>query len=218
MLLSLLAVSALDSSRLSIGTNWSGEEVLHFFSKEAEIDETHRFKIAFRVTGLDEKMWVVERKGELLGSRIMDTEIPPPPDHQPALTKEWVSPAGFLLDADPLDKGQFGLDRLIHFWLPANLPDEWAVELSSAVSHFASKGRAEFKLTGTPSVKSREYDFAYTSPEDPTAISAKGQMWFDVKSGRLIKAKLEAQKAVLPGGVDRANVTLTYTDMGRQIP
>lgn len=205
----LLAVLVLQTSRLQNGTNWSGSESLHFVSREAEIDETHRFKISFRVTGLEDKMWIVERRGLLLGSRISDTDIPPPPDPQPLITKEWLSPAGFLLDSDPLDKGQFYLDRMIHLWLPDNVPDEWSADLATTTAHYVSKGHIVFKRT---SKTDATYSLTYTSPEDPTAISATGRMSFDLKTGRLMRAKIEAKQAILPGGTERANVTLTYTD------
>src|SRR5688572_23707138 len=122
MLLPLIATLAIESSRLQVGTTWSGEQVLRYHSKESEIDETHRFKLSFKVTGMEQKMWVVERSSLLTGSRIDDTELPPPPQKDPLVMTEWLSPAGFLLDLDPYERGLFHLDRLIHFWLPSHQP------------------------------------------------------------------------------------------------
>src|SRR4051812_43600433 len=101
MILPIVATMALQSSRLGVGTSWSGEEVLHFWNKQTEIDETHRLKLSFRVTGAENNMLVLERRSNLLGTRVMDTDIPPPPDHQPVVSKEWISQSGFLLDAEP---------------------------------------------------------------------------------------------------------------------
>ena len=206
MLLLTLAFASFQSTRLQVGTNWSGTEVLHYFSKESEIDETHRFKLAFRITGQDERMWVVERRGTLLGSKMGETEMPPPPYNEPTVSKVWLSPAGFLLDAEPFDRGTFDLDRLLAFWMHANNPDDWNVDLSTPITHSVAKGRAEFKLVSKPSGPSRNYGFTYTSNQ----ISAKGTMWFDVASGRIIQAKLEATNALLPGGRDRVNVSISY--------
>ena len=208
MLVSLVATLAMQSSRLAVGTSWSGEEVLHFFSKATEIDETHRIKLAFRVTGTEANMLVVERRSNLLGTRVMDTDIPPPPDSSPAISKEWLSPMGFLLDADPFEKGEFNLDRLIHFWLPSNQPEKWSVDLVSTTTHFIPKGRADFKRLA----RAGEYSLSYSSPENPDEITASGTLRFDLRSGRLLSAKIDANHAHLPGGTERANVTLTYTD------
>lgn len=208
MLLPVFAAWVLDSSRLQIGTNWSGDETLHFVSKEAEIDETHVFKLAFRVTGVDNRMWIVERRGTLTATRIGDAEMPPPPYKEPAITKEWLSPAGFLLDAEPLEPGAFNLDRLITYWLPKNEPDTWSVDLSTTVTHNIIKGRAEFKVKGKPNRAVSEYTFSFSSAE----INASGTMWFQLGTGRLLQAEIKAQRAQLPGSTERANVEVTYID------
>jgi hypothetical protein len=209
MILPFLALVALGPSRLQIGTSWSGDESLRFVSKEAEIDETHRFTLSFRVTALEDKMWTVQRKSILVSTTIDGTDIPGPPNQDPVTIKETLSPAGFLLDADPFERGTFALDRLLHFWLPSNLPDEWTADLSTTLDHVVAKARAEFKRVGPSEGPTLQYTLDYTSAND---LSAKGKMWFDVKSGRLLLAKINAKRAMMPGGSDRTDVILTYTD------
>jgi hypothetical protein len=211
MILPVLASLAM-GSRLHVGTNWSGNEVLHFFSKGMEIDETHRFKLSHRVIASDEAMWVVERRSFLLSSKIGDYDIPPPPGKDPLIVKEWLSPKGFVLDEEPFDVGEFELDRLTGVWLPDNTPDEWTVDLSTTLSHSISRGRAVFKLVGKPVGPSRKYTIVFESPDDAGGISATGWMWFDLATGRLLTARIEAKHAYIPGGRERANVTVEYTD------
>jgi hypothetical protein len=209
MIVPILALVAYGPTRLAVGTAWSGTETLHFVSRESEIDETHRFKLSFRVTGVEDEMWTVDRRSLLLSTNIDGTEIPGPPRQEAGVTKEWLAPAGFLLDASPYDRGGFALDRMLHFWLPVNLPDEWNADLSTTLEHVVAKARAEFKRVGKQDGPTREYSLTYTAAND---LSAKGRMWFDVKSGRLLRAKIDAKRAMLPGGSERADVTLTYND------
>jgi hypothetical protein len=209
MILPILSLIALGPSRLNVGTTWSGDQTLHFVSKEAEIDETHRFRLSFRVTGREDEMWIVDRKSILVNTNIDGTDIPGPPNQEPATVKEWLAPAGFLLDATPFDKGGFALDRLLHFWLPANLPDEWSADLSTTLDHYVGKAKAEFKRASRADGSTRDYTLTFSAYND---LTAKGRMWFDVKTGRLLRAKIDATRAMLPGGSERANVTLTYVD------
>lgn len=212
MLLPILAFVSLQLTRLKVGTTWSGREVLHFVSKEAEIDESYRYKVSFRITGRDEGMWVVEKGSTLLGSRIDDTEMPPPPYPDPTLSKQWLSPAGFLLNAEPFERGVFDLDRLLHCWLPANKPEEWNVDLKTTDPRLTVSGRAEFKVVGKAAGPTMKYSMTYSSTGEKPGIGAKGDMWFDVASGRLVQAKIEASNALLPGGRERVNVSITYAD------
>jgi hypothetical protein len=209
MIIPFLALIALAPPRIQIGTSWSGEETLHFSSKLAEINETHRFALSFRVTGLEDKMWTVDRKSMLVSTIIDGTEIPGSTNQDASVIKEWLSPAGFLLGADPYDRGAFALDRMLHFWLPTNIPDEWSADLSTSLDHVVAKARAEFRRITRADGPILEYSLNYQAAND---LTAKGRMRFDVKSGRLLYARINAQRALLPGGMDRADVILTYTD------
>jgi hypothetical protein len=209
MLLPVLAAAAIEATRLKVDLTWGGEEVLHFSDRQTEIDETHRFKLAFRVTDQGD-FWTIERRSDLIGSKVGDVDLPPPPKPQTLIEKEWLSTKGLLIEAEPFDKGKFLLDRLIHWWLPSTLPDQWTADLNSSTAHIRTRGLAEFKLKRDAG-QSRLYDFTLTS-EDADDISAKGTMWFDEISGRLLIARIKAKHAWLPGGTERADVSLTYTD------
>lgn len=212
MFLPLLVSIAFDTSRLQIGTTWSGNEVIHYYSTAAEIDETHRFKILFRVTGKADGMWLAERRSNLLGSRIGNDELPPPPVSTPYITKSKLSPAGFLMDEEPFDKATFKLDRLFSFWLPANNPDTWSADLTTNSPRYVAKCHVVFTLTGRPTDQVREYTFTCETPDRTDELTGSGTMRFDVRSGRLLQAKLKAKNAVVAGGTDRVDVTLSYTD------
>lgn len=202
-----------DATRLKVGTAWSGEQVLHFHSEAQEIDETHRLAIGFKVTGSEDKMWVVQRTSRLLGTKIGDTELGPPPKVQPETFKEWLSPAGFLLRVDPHDRGVFSLDRLLHFWMPQNRPNGWKVDLSTTLEGQPSiKGLAQFTQIGDPGAYSREYRLKYTTGESKSDLSALGRMRFDDKTGRLLQAWIEVKNCDLPGGTIKADVSLVYAD------
>lgn len=212
MFLPLLASIAFDSSRLQIGTTWAGNEVIHYASAAAEIDETHRFKIVFRVTGKAAGMWIAERRSNLLGSRVGNDELPPPPVSTPFVTKSMLSPAGFLMDEEPFEKATFALDRLFSFWLPSNNPDIWSADLITNAPHSVAKCHVVFKLSGRPTDQVREYTFTCETPGRTDELTASGAMRFDVRSGRLLQVNLKAKNAVVAGGTDRVDVTLTYTD------
>ncbi|HWA81802.1 MAG TPA: hypothetical protein VG820_00100 [Fimbriimonadaceae bacterium] len=212
MMIALLAAAALEPSRLQPGTTWAGTEELHFVSKEAEINESHRFKVVFRVTRSVDGLWEAEKRSSLLGSHIDDVDLPPPSDSTPVVSKSYFSPAGFLMDEEPFELPAFNLDRLISFWLPRNEPDTWSADLTTSGSHYAAKSHAEFKLLGKPTGPTRRYSFSAISPPAQNDLSASGAMRFDVASGRLIEAKLKVKHAVVPGGSDRVDVDLTYTD------
>lgn len=211
MILSVLVGLAFQTPRLQVGTEWSGVEVRHFTDGPSEIDETHTLSRSWKVVAREDRMWVVDSGIRLLGSRIDGTEIPAPAGDSPARSKEWLAPAGFLLDADPFDGPSFRIDRLLRFWLPANLPDEWTVQLSSALNHFSSKGMASFKLLSSNRTQ-RTYSFSFAETPLASGLSSTGKMTFDVASGRLLKADLTARRAVMPGGTDRADLKLTYRD------
>lgn len=211
----LTAVAALilsDTPRLQEGTFWSGEEVLHFSNAEAEIDETHRIKLNFRVVKKESGMWVVDRTSLLLGTRIEQTDLGPPPGAKPDTAKEYLAPAGFLLDLKPYERGVFGLDRLIHYWMPASMPDEWNAEITTNDDSYTSKAEAHFALIGKPTKVDRQYSFRYKTLDDPNGITATGTMRFDNGTGRLLEARLSVQKAFMPYGTMRGNVSLTYSD------
>ncbi|HVT11776.1 MAG TPA: hypothetical protein VHE55_05885 [Fimbriimonadaceae bacterium] len=212
MMISLLAAIALDPSRLQAGTTWAGTEALHFVSKEAEIDETHRFKVVFRVTRSIDGLWEAEKRSNLLGSRIGDTDLPPPPNSTPVVSRAYLSPAGFLMDEEPFELAAYSLDRLLSFWLPLNDPETWSADLTTAGSHYVVKSHAEFKRVGKAGGPTRQYSFTSKPPPAQNDLSASGTMRFDVASGRLIEAKLKVKNAVVPGGTDHVDVDLTYTD------
>jgi len=209
---SLLALCALAPSRLTVGTNWGGEESLHYTSKADEIDESRRQKLFFRVTGKEDDLWVVQTQVTLLESKVGGVLMPPPPYKDPTISKAWLSPEGTLLYEDPFDHGTFELDRLIAMWLPANLPDEWTLDLSTTVEKQVTKGVAKLTSFGQPSGTSRGYRLTFTSGGDAPQMSATGVLWFDAGDGRLLSAQIEAKDALLPGSTERAHVTLAYRD------
>jgi hypothetical protein len=210
MLVPLLVLSAMGASRLRDGLSWSGQETLRYVNKDEEIDETHRFKVSFRVSSRQNDKWIVERKVELLGSRIMDIEMPAPPKLAPDTGKETVSDEGIVLDSEPFDEGRFHLDRLTGWWLPANAAETWGYDLEKFTLRTRSKARVDFKLQRDTG-KLKLYTLALAS-EEPTDISATGKIWFDVASGRVLTADIVAKQARIPGGTDRATITITYTD------
>jgi hypothetical protein len=211
MLLTLLAASALDSSRLRSGMTWAGEATVHFLNRAAELDETDRLRLTFRVTGQDHRVWLVQRIGETLSTQISGADIPPPPKQDPQITGQFLAPGGFLLDEEPFDPGQFYLDRLLAFWLPPDNPDHWSADMTTESEHSVAKGHAEFKLTRKAET-SWKYSFAYKSVDYSLGVSATGEMWFDTTSGRLLRAKIEAKQALIPGGTERVDASVAYVD------
>jgi|GEM_PF-6491420 len=212
MFLPILTAYVLAPSRIGVGTNWSGEEVQHFGSKEDEIDETNRLKVGFRVTGREDDMWVVEQRVTLLETKMGDDVMPSPPYKDPTISKDWLSPEGSLLNEEPFDRGTFELDRLLDVWLPDNVPDEWTADLSTTLRLAVSKGTAKFTAFGRQIGSSRGYKLAYTSKADGPSMTATGVYWFSVIDGRLLTAQIEAKDALLPGGTGRAPVKLNYRD------
>jgi hypothetical protein len=212
MLATVAALVLLDTSRLQVGTNWSGQAEVRYYSRDAEIDETHLFRLRFNVTGKQAGMWLVDRTSELLNTRIEKTDLGPPPNAIPTVTKLWLAPKGFLLDMKPYEKGLFGLDRLIHYWLPENQPDDWTVQLTTADDSDSSKAKAEFSRVKDSSRTLADYSFRYATLDDPKGISAKGRLVFEVRTGRLMKAKIEATNLYPPTGAERTNATIAYTD------
>lgn len=210
MIVPALLFLTLDSSRLRVGLGWSGQLVEHFISKESEIDETHRLKLTFRVSGQQDDFWVVDKKTELLGSKIADTEIPPPPKQFPDLARQLVSQSGSVMDLSPMDKGTYFMDRLLGFWLPQNKPDEWKADISTESRVGTLKGVAQFRAAGHDGY----YVFTFKTGDQDGALSAKGQMRFDLTSGRLLTARLNVSNIVMPGSKTSANAEVTYTDSG----
>ncbi len=211
MPLQILILAIAQSARIQSDLQWGGEEILHIGSRESEIDETHRFQLSFKVAGREGGMWLVGKTSTLMSSKMGDVEMPPPPYKDPIPSKQWISPAGFLLDAEPFDSGQFELDRLLAFWLPENDPAEWSATLATTLARGTIKAHARFKLIGKPAGPSREFALSLESDGD-NGLVANGRLWFDVKSGRLLTAKIEAKNALPPGGRDRLRINLEYTD------
>src|ERR1044072_1709250 len=214
-MVSTLAVAAifLDSSRLKVGTNWAGEQIIHYHNEAQEIHQTHRFKLSFRVTASEAKMWVVARTSELLSTKIGDTELGPPPKVRPETFKEYLSPAGFLLLVDPADRGLFNLDRAVPCWTPKNRPPAWKVDMTTTEEGQPSiKGLAQFKQIGDPGSYSREYRLKYSTGEGTGDLSAIARMRFDDKTGRLLQAWIQAKNCVMQGGTLKADVSMAYAD------
>ena len=206
-----LALSAaIQSSRITLGSTWTAQETLHIVNSDSEIDETHRYKLDYRVLSRDKDAWVIDRKSYLTSSKIGDQELGPPPTTYPDITKEWVSAAGYLLDNEPMERGVFNMERLTTFWLPENNPDEWTVELSESLKHFASISRAEFKFVRKDET-TRTYALTFTPTYAPEAMTATGRLRFDTKTGRLVEANVEAKHSFVPGGVDLGEITLKYS-------
>jgi hypothetical protein len=217
MILPFLAALAVGSSRLQVGTSWGGEETIRYVNSSEQIDQTDRWKLRFRITGKDEKLWTVERKINLLEMKIGDEIARSKDNEDPAVTKEWLAPDGSLVDLDPFDSGTIRLERLLHFWLPANFPDRWIVQLGRSPTHFLSPAEASFGLL-TKTNTTRTYALTFAEKDNPVATSAIGRMTFDVQSGRLLRARIEAKRALVPGGTDTADVTLAYEDANTTKP
>lgn len=207
----LAIVLAANVSRLKLDLTWSAAVTCHYRNVATELDQTDRWNYHYRVTGHEKGNWIVYRKATLTSSRIGDTDLPLPPGVEPTQRKLWLSNGGELLNEFPLEEKSFPIDRLVHFWLPVDAPDQWSRDLKATTEQFMTRGKANFALSRKAS-KSREYSLTYTSPEDPTGIAATGKLWFDLDSGRLLEATIEAKHVVPPGGDERADLTLHYLD------
>ncbi len=184
-------------------SSWSGELTLHFHDAALEYDQQDKYRVTYKVTGRDGATLTADRKSLLLETRLGSTIIPPLKNQEPLITKAWLSPRGSLLDLDPFDGGVFQLDRLWNQWRPAG-SDAWRVKLTTNGDHYAPKAEATFAKAGA------DYTFDYREVPAIGGMKATGHFTFDSRTGRPLKAIIEATKAPIPGGSEAATLTLTY--------
>lgn len=199
----------MQSSRLSIGTTWSGEETLQFTTLDGGTTQTHRFRVSHRIVGKSGELWTAEISTRLIETIIDDTHIPPLKAEEPAVSKEFLSPKGFLMYTEPFDNAAFGIERLLHFWMPAESNKSWNVSLGTTDERIVTTASAQF--SSKPPVKSGVSSF-FMKFEETNSFTSTGMMSFDPGSGRLMLADLNVRNAFMPGGVVRANLKLSYRD------
>lgn len=209
MLALIAGAVLLQDAPIAVGTSWNADETVRYHSEEKGIEQTHRFKLTYRVVGQKDHLWTVEKGTRLIETIIDGTSIPPmKADDGPALSKVYLAPRGFLMLVDPWDRAQFGLERLLHFWLPKeSLGREWSVNLETNNDQSTGTAKAMFKPQSSHGSISA-YRMAYN---EESGFKATGKMTFSNETGLLIRAELEAYNAPLPGGLEKANVTILWT-------
>lgn len=210
MLATLVALVAV-GPRLQLGTTWGGVEVVRFVDAAEDIDQRDTRQIRFRITGSEDRYWVAERQVLLLETVANGAVLKSDPKDKPAKDRVWFTKTGELAYLDPFDSGRLRLNRLMHFWLPESLPAQWTVQLDREGDRFVSKAEAKFTAMGQTKT-TRSYRLEYRETEAPNDMTARGEVVFDLATGRILSEKLEAKHVLIPGGVDKASATLDYRD------
>lgn len=209
MILATVAMLWAQVTPLSVGTSWGGTEVLRFENQGEGIEQQHQFRLTYKIVGKTDGTWDVDRGSRLVNSLIDGTSIPPMKDEGPAMARLRLSPRGFLLFMDPWDGPTFAVERLIHFWMPAGNVDGWQVELNTTVEQYANKATASFRPAKGSRGGMRNYSMKYV---EENGFEASGNFLFDIKSGRVMFANVIARNATMPGGIQKANISLAYVD------
>jgi len=201
MVLATLAFAALQASKLTMGSAWSGELHLRFVDAANEIDQEDVYQVGWRITGHEGDWLIADRSSKLLFTKLPSGTAPGPgKDMEPLHTEVMLSPQGWPAAEDPFDLAFLRLERLMPLTFPPAdatlMPKDNKLLFSARLqSHRLTNGVYSFTL----------------SEDDPGGIRAKGQVEISA-SGRPLQVLVEADNAPIPGSTEKAHLSLSYRD------